>query len=421
MSSRVEGRCHPRLRKHGFWQFPLILVLASLSVLLNLHLHEFDSSHQPEKEQANFEWTKERKLTQSGTKNPPPKETSARTCPLPDISPVHSCLRQTTSNLTLHYPADVREHVLEIHSVMQGWIQNISPHCAPRFGNGRYCGPWVENHWIEYFMNATNSSCLSDTFGSYIPLLIPWVDIWFKGGYRPRYPPLFMEKLKSILRSDVAYVTVSQNDEGLPQEHGFPEMDNMLVMSAGGYGHVPIPLLKQREVLVEHKPMNRSWLLSDVGSLDHSPFRLRRRMHSHLEETANGSYAFYYGKEWRKTMLDSYTSLVPRGTGRTAYHLMEVLQTGLIPIHVYQDIPWVPYRRLYEQKLGYLTTVEGLPDLLKQLRNMTADDFRQREAQIESYRESHLTTEGIMHQIEAFMSTGGGDLECGPKIKDVKN
>jgi hypothetical protein len=158
--------------------------------------------------------------------------------------------------------------------------------------------------------------------------------------------------------------------------------------------------------------------LSYVVSLDHAPFRLRRRMHSYLEGAANGSYAFYYGNDWRKTMLDSYTSLVPRGFGRTSYHLMEVLQTGLIPIHVYQDIPWVPYRRLYEHKLGYLTTVKGLSDLLKELRNMSADDFRQREAQIESYRESHFTPEGMMDQIQRFLSTGEGDLECGPKIKD---
>ena len=50
---------------------------------------------------------------------------------------------------------------------------------------------------------------------------------------------------------------------------------------------------------------------------------------------------------------------------------------------------------------------------------MSANDCRQREVQIESYRESHLMTEGIMDQVEGFMITGGQDLEFGPKFKDV--
>ena len=50
---------------------------------------------------------------------------------------------------------------------------------------------------------------------------------------------------------------------------------------------------------------------------------------------------------------------------------------------------------------------------------MSANDCRQREVQIESYRESHLTTEGIMDQVEGFISTEGGDLEYGPKINRI--
>jgi hypothetical protein len=59
-------------------------------------------------------------------------------------------------------------------------------------------------------------------------------------------------------------------------------------------------------------------------------------------------------------MADSQSSLVPRGFGRTAYHLMETLQMGLVPIYVYDDTPWVPYADLF-QDLGYVTQVKHLP------------------------------------------------------------
>lgn len=39
-------------------------------------------------------------------------------------------------------------------------------------------------------------------------------------------------------------------------------------------------------------------------------------------------------KEWREVMADSFASMCPRGFGRTAYHLMETLQQGLVPVHV---------------------------------------------------------------------------------------
>jgi hypothetical protein len=112
-------------------------------------------------------------------------------------------------------------------------------------------------------------------------------------------------------------------------------------------------------------------------------------------------YRYYHGKEWRPIMTDSRVSLVPRDFGRTAYHLMETLQSDLMPLFVYDDTPWISYVTLYhEKKLGYSSTVKG-----------------QQEARIASYRQSHFTPAGIMQQSSMFMMPPGGegggtDLEC---------
>jgi hypothetical protein len=220
-----------------------------------------------------------------------------------------------------------------------------------------------------------------------------------------------LKKLIPLLRPDVPYLTLVQNDEGLGH---FQLMDNILVLSAGGNGHVPVPLYKQEEPLTENPRSERKWLLSYAGSLGHAPQDMRYRMHNYLSQAANGSYAHFYvqrQKAWKNLMEDSWVSLAPRGVGRTSYHLMEIIQRGHIPVHIYLDVPWVPYRKLYEEKVGFAVTVEDLPSLLRTLRNMTSQDFLKQQQRIASYRETHFTPKGVMDQIQLFLK-GAGDLEC---------
>jgi hypothetical protein len=49
----------------------------------------------------------------------------------------------------------------------------------------------------------------------------------------------------------VLYITVSQNAVGITgdDELKMESIPNILVLSAAGYGHVPIPLLKQQQML----------------------------------------------------------------------------------------------------------------------------------------------------------------------------
>mmetsp|Transcript_25041 Transcript_25041/g.41542 ORF Transcript_25041/g.41542 Transcript_25041/m.41542 type:complete len:206 (+) Transcript_25041:459-1076(+) len=199
-----------------------------------------------------------------------------------------------------------------------------------------------------------------------------------------------------------------------------PLLHNIVVLSAGGYGHVPIPLLKQDEPPLANKPPSRTWLASYVGSLYHAPHDMRQRMHDYFVNS-EASYTYFHGGAWRDVMADSWTSLAPRGFGRTSYHVMETMQQGLIPIQVYTDVPWVPYLDLYKT-LGYIATIEELPALYHHLDQvMTPELFLEREAKILSYRDSHFTKAGVMQQIGLFLK-GSGDLACAPlpaSIRDV--
>merc|ERR1711879_575826 len=95
-----------------------------------------------------------------------------------------------------------------------------------------------------------HGTSLSDLFGPYIPIFMPWVDIWvLNPTNRYHYPAGMMEALKRVLRPGVPYITVSQNDHGLLARSSIKMADipNVLVLSAGGYGHVPVPLLMRLE------------------------------------------------------------------------------------------------------------------------------------------------------------------------------
>jgi hypothetical protein len=182
--------------------------------------------------------------------------------------------------------------------------------------------------------------------------------------------------------------------------------------------------------------VQRSNFISYVGSLEHDPFQLRPHMNEYLQKRQNEStttatstlptsssssnnnstttfYKYYHGDNWRPIMWDSRYSLAPRGNGRTSYHLMEILQSGLIPIQVSQDVSWLPYATLYREKWGYQTSLVDLPALMDSLVVGDTVEWQEREARIASYRETHFTTAGVLEHIRLFLlNDERSDLEC---------
>mmetsp|Transcript_34777 Transcript_34777/g.63301 ORF Transcript_34777/g.63301 Transcript_34777/m.63301 type:complete len:525 (-) Transcript_34777:10-1584(-) len=332
-----------------------------------------------------------------------------------DLSSALACLRLTSPNLRdMMYPGDAEAHFQEVNKSFDKWLEKHKYHCA-----AGYCGPWVENHWIHYFSNLwkkrASGTRLQDIFGPYIPILIPWVDTWVNSGYR--FPPGMAEELRDILRPNVLYITVAQNDEGLLARVKYPikEIPNVLVLSAGGYGHVPVPLLKANEKLVHSKVEDRKYIVSFMGSMGHAPRNLRGEMGKIVNDWARKNKQVAKvgsGKDWRDVMADSVLNLVPRGFGRSSYHIAETFQMGLVPIHIYSDIPWVYYGELWRSEtIGFVTSLAGLDALLTRLA-ANISKIVEVEQNVRRLRESHFLVEGVMDQIHRFMTGQPNDLRC---------
>jgi hypothetical protein len=348
------------------------------------------------------------------------------------VKPALQCLRMTKGNIGLQYPIDAEQHYNEIRYLLAPFAQhqNHTFHSATGFS-----GPWIENQFITHFETLYDSqhetSCIHQHFGPYIPIFLPWVDHLIQNKYY--YPDGMVETLLSVLRPNVPYITVSQNARGLKGKAGISirkSIPNLLVLSAGGHGHVPIPLLKQDEVQNNYIDVpNRTIDISYVGSLGNAPNNVRKIMNEQLMEkysknqTTNNNnrlirYEYYYGNDWRQYMAQSKLSLVPRGFGRTAYHLVETIQMGLVPVYIYlkNDIPWIPYETVYRKHIGYVTDFASvLPFLENTIQQLTDDEIQTKEQMIVSLLQSHFTIDGILQQIQRFMLTPTkSDLQCQP-------
>eukprot|EP00667_Euglena_gracilis_P010233 EG_transcript_10410 len=325
------------------------------------------------------------------------------------------CLRHTNVNVSLEYPEDAEEHFNEIHRVMYKWSQ---PPGHKMVTDAGFKGPWIENWWIsrakELNASRAGQSPLSSVFGPFIPLLLNWVDVWFYAEWH--YPPAFLSALRKLLRPNVPYVTVSQNDEGITGkcELLMTEFPNILVLSAGGYGHIPVPLVAaKREPVKPRRMESRPFLTSYVGSMTHAPHGFRADALSivkNMSKDLNFTCAVYYGTQWDQVMMNSRTSLVLRGYGRTAYHLVETIQMGLIPVYVYSDVPWLPYADLFPE-FGYAANLTGLPALLRLLARQPPAALAQRERLVAKYQPL-FTLQGAVNQVFLYLQSRPCELRC---------
>jgi Exostosin family len=377
--------------------------------------------------------TRQRRESNTTTTTTQAAAAAAAATLLPNISLAYDCLQLTTPDVKLEYPEDAEEHYNEIRMAMAPWAQTEGH--IPHEGIN-YNGPWIENYWISTFEplfdDPDNTDCLSTYFGPFIPIFVPFIDrFWYMDWPKLIYPPGLVETLLSLLRPNVPYIAVTQSDVGLYFDRTNQlYLPNLLILSSGGFGHIPIPLLKQFE------PRNNNLAIQerayDVSYVGQVYPHLRTSVHAFLEqysqETLNSTtqldfkYYHQYGGEWKSVMRNSRFSLVPRGFGRTAYHLMETVQMGLIPVYIYRpkDASWIPYANVFDS-IGYSASSDepSMRDLVTKLQHVSNEEIERRERRIESFIASHFSYNGTIAQIRQFLLGQSNDLVCQPLPKSV--
>eukprot|EP00928_Gymnodinium_smaydae_P001432 TRINITY_DN1052_c1_g1_i4.p1 TRINITY_DN1052_c1_g1~~TRINITY_DN1052_c1_g1_i4.p1 ORF type:complete len:503 (-),score=91.55 TRINITY_DN1052_c1_g1_i4:99-1607(-) len=290
-----------------------------------------------------------------------------------------------------------------------------------------YHGPWIENHFISYFYHSgmvCSPQKYVDTFGPFVPIFAQWVDTMVGDG--AVYAKM-VDTLEKVLDPRFRYVTVTQSDAGVGGGYANESANvrlqrlGLVVLSGGGYGDVPIPLLKQPEnALVGPAPAGlfSPRFLGFAGSIHF----MREQVIATLRKERANEHEFdtYYGPDWRWFWGTCKYCLMPRGYGRSAFAIYEIIQLNrCVPVYVYDDVEWLPYLAPPSSDMevrDWIVSVKAnkVAEMLPFLQKIPESTYQRMRARLSEMRESHFMYDGMMHQIQGFMAGTGSDLKCRP-------
>lgn len=272
----------------------------------------------------------------------------------------------------------------------------------PPFKNGLY----LEEYFLRKIL--TENITLKR---KYIP--IPWTNFQIEGWFEFKKPEMQHELNKWLNEnpSKDGYFTLVQYDDG--PRLNLPE--NTIVYGACS-GNIPIPLIYQDVnntlLNIPKKTFSEKTILcSFVGNItgNHILPNVREVMKHTFEK--NPKILFYNSGGWTPSVnvdlqkifvnvtLDSRFALAPRGYGRGSFRFFECFQLGTIPIYIWNDIEWLPFKNLIDyKKLCISIHVSEINELEKMLESITEEEYNNK---FKYYHEiKHLfELEGMSNQI----------------------
>ena len=238
----------------------------------------------------------------------------------------------------------------------------------PPFKNGLYME--------EYFLNHVSTKNIKvDKQGRrYIPAL--WTNFQIEQWFPMRREEMqrTLDKWISENPSKNGYFTVVQHDDGpmlrLPA--------NTIVYGACT-GNIQLPLIYQDlSNKLENNPKktfkNKSILCSFVGSVTHN---VRKTIIDTYQKNPKFKFSINHGwtnnvsTDNQKTFIDftvnSKYVLAPRGYGRSSFRFFEIFKLGSIPIYVWDDKEWLPYKNVLDYDKFCISIHISEIDLLEEL------------------------------------------------------
>ena len=312
-----------------------------------------------------------------------------------------------------HWPDDAEHHFEELKN------KTARFRTAPVHEYANYEGPWVENLWIRDFIDKPLRF-----FNGFIPLFIQWIDTQI---LRRGHFDAIHNELNMILRPNVLYLAISQGDVGLGKIG--TSHPNILVLAAGGYGHIPIPLIRGEKGTPDlaipwvPPPAKFEQTIGFFGNQKQHG-STRPEMLSQINAACiekNISLRVGQGPSWQKDMYATKFNLAPRGYGRSSFRYAEAIQMGRIPVFLWDDLPWIPYAgtnlsaEIIGLSAGLRATGNSMREMVESVANMTAKQESEKYDRVKDAR-YHFTYAGLEQQITMFISDpfgiNGGNLRC---------
>lgn len=248
----------------------------------------------------------------------------------------------------------------------------------PPFKQGRY----MEEYVYEY-LSAHQDSI--DTDYIYIPVF--WTNLQNHPGFRKQKEglTLLLQKALKQLPSNALLFTVVQHDDGplLP-------LPKQTLLFGACTGDIPLPLIYEDttdHLLHQPRPAEKPYLASFVGTLTHS---VRHQMVEHLDKKADIHMVTKPHAEWTNQVaapqadrfvtatLDSTFCLAPRGYGRSSFRFFEAMLLDVIPVYIWDDKEWLPYKELIDYSEFAISIQEkDIPKLYNRLKSISEEAYQQ--------------------------------------------
>lgn len=263
-------------------------------------------------------------------------------------------------------------------------ISNSNFYCKnkntyPPFKNGLY---------LEEYFNEKYTSENPNTKRKYIPAL--WTNFQIEGWFKNKKNEM-QKALDQWIKdnpSNNGYFTIVQYDDGplltLPP--------NTVVYGACS-GDIPIPLIYEDKRLTLENIKQKSFIeksifCSFVGCLTSNNLKpnVRRTMFDKLKNKSG--YQLYCPGGWTPKVtknnqnnfinitVNSKFALAPRGYGRSSFRFFEVLKLGTIPIYLWNDIEWLPFKdKIDYNKLCISLNISEIDKLDNILKNINEEQY----------------------------------------------
>lgn len=247
----------------------------------------------------------------------------------------------------------------------------------PPFKNGRYMEEYFYDFYLEELeqhKQQPSQPNKNEIQVVYIPVF--WTNIQNHPGFLKTKETLSLiltetlldyEKNNSNKENTIKYFTIVQHDDGILLDIPKKIKDKLTIFGACT-GDIPLPLIYEDtantldKYYYKYSPnTKKEFLASFVGSETH-PVRqiltgkLRQIAESPDKLRENGEIRLQSAKTWTNSVSDSAADnfldmtiksrlcLAPRGYGRSSFRFFEAIQLNVIPVYIWDDIEWLPYK-----------------------------------------------------------------------------
>jgi len=261
----------------------------------------------------------------------------------------------------------------------------------------------MEEYMYQYLISKQNNI---QTNYIYIPVF--WTNMQNHPAFsdkRKSYQILFDEAIKD---RDASYFTIVQHDDGcqllLPR--------NTIVFGACK-GNVPLPLIYEdtTERLLHYPRVTKDLLASFVGTYTTHP--IRGKMYNALFGQAG--IECRVKSKWEKDVVEedanafldltsrSNFCLAPRGYGRSSFRFFEAMLLGAIPVYLWDDQEWLPYKDKIDYSAFAISIQEKEISSLYRILSSISKDAYERMVEEGKKIRHWFTMEGMAEYIVSYL------------------